>query len=130
MGLERKKRLAGVCFILLCLGAALALLLLLRPPCLILRATGFYCAGCGGIRMFFDLLGGDVSGAFWRNPFLFLVLPPAGIYAAVEAARYVKGRPPLWRRKPVKICLLGVIVAAAGFTAARNLPGFEFLLPR
>lgn len=130
MDRERKKRAARAAAVLLGLGALLALLVfVLRPPCLILKCTGFFCAGCGGQRMVLDLLRGDLAGAFHHNPFLFFLLPLAGIYCVWEAARYIEKKPPLYKRKGFLILVAVVSVLAVIFMILRNLPGFGFLGP-
>ena len=73
--------------IFLALGAGAAGLLLLRPSCLILEYTGFYCAGCGTQRMVLALLRGDLKSAAGLNIFMLAALPAAGIYAAIEAVQ-------------------------------------------
>lgn len=114
------------------LGLAAAFLLVvfvLRPPCVILETTGYYCAGCGGQRMISALLEGDLLGAFRYNPFLFVFLPLAGVYAITEAVRYVRGKPPLFRSKRFAAVLISILILALVFTVLRNLPGFGFLGP-
>lgn len=115
--------------IFLALGAGAAALLLLRPPCLILEYTGFYCAGCGTQRMVLALLRGDLKSAAGLNIFMLAALPAAGIYAAIEAVRYVRGERLLCRAKGFVPVLLGVLAAAAVFTLLRNQPGLRWLAP-
>lgn len=114
------------------LGLASAFLLVvfvLRPPCVILETTGYYCAGCGGQRMISALLEGDLLGAFRYNPFLFVFLPLAGLYAVTEAVRYVQNKRPLSRSRRFVPILIAVLFLALLFTVLRNLPGFGFLGP-
>lgn len=130
MDREKKKRMARAAAVLLGLALLLALFVfVLHPPCLILKCTGFFCAGCGGQRMVFDLLRGDFSGAFRHNPFLFFALPLAGVYCVWEAARYIEKKPPLYKRKGILLIAVAVSVLAVLFTVLRNLPGFGFLGP-
>lgn len=129
MGRAKKKRLLRVLALLAALLAAGALLLTLQPPCLILRLTGFYCAGCGGQRMAAALLQGDAAGAFRQNPYLFCALPLAGLYLLAEGVRYVRGKPPLYRRRWVVISLALLLAAGLVFMVLRNLPGWGFLGP-
>lgn len=117
------------------LGALLALvlagagLLLLRPPCLILKYTGFYCAGCGVQHMALALLQGDLAGAASENLFMLLVLPATAVYLAWEAVRYVLQKKPLCRMRGFLPALCGVLALAAVFTFLRNLPSFSWLAP-
>ena len=38
------------------------------PQCVLYSLTGIYCPACGGTRAAYDLMHGDVAGAFARNP--------------------------------------------------------------
>lgn len=111
----------------LCLGAAVVLLL--RPDCLILKYTGFYCAGCGTQHMALALLRGDFRDALGQNLFMLVFLPLTCVYIVAEAVRYLLGRRPLYRSKAFIPVLCGVIVLATAFTVLRNLPGFQWLAP-
>ena len=115
--------------VLLALGAGLGAVLLLRPPCLILKFTGFYCAGCGAQHMVLALLRGDFQEALGQNAFLLVVLPAAVLYALWEAVRYVRKRPPVFRSRGFLPAILVLAAVAAGFTVLRNLPGFSWLAP-
>ena len=55
MGQQKKRRLLRVGLAALALTAGAALLLLLRPPCLILESTGYYCGACGVTRLVEEL---------------------------------------------------------------------------
>ena len=130
MDADRKRRLRKA--VLLPLGivlGGLAFVVLLHPPCPILGLTGLYCPGCGGQRMVLAALHGDLGSAFRFNPFLFVVLPLLALYGLAEAVRYVRGQPPLARRKGVRIALGAAAVGAIAFMVLRNLPGLEFLHP-
>ncbi|MCH5352056.1 MAG: DUF2752 domain-containing protein [Acutalibacter sp.] len=124
-----KKRVLQVAAVCLGLGLFSLFLLLWKPPCLILRFTGLYCPGCGGQRMVFSLLHGDFSAAFQRNPFLFCFLPLLLLYSIMEAVRYVRDKSPLYKRKPVRVAGIVVLVLALLFMILRNLPAFAFLAP-
>ncbi len=126
---KTKKRLGRVCLWTAALCVIFALLMLLRPSCPILHWTGFYCAGCGTSRMLEAFLRGDLKGAFRQNQFLFVGLPLAGCYLLAEAVLYVRGKPPLWKKKGMAAVLLVVLAASVLFAVARNLPGFGFLRP-
>ena len=130
MDADRKRRLRKA--VLLPLGivlGGLAFVVLLHPPCPILALTGLYCPGCGGQRMILTALHGDLGAAFRFNPFLFAALPLLALYGLAEAVRYARGKPPLARRKGVRIALGAAVLAAIGFMVLRNLPGLEFLHP-
>ena len=124
-----KRALRAAMFLLGLLAVFLLVVFLLQPPCLILETTGYYCAGCGGQRMFYALLRGDIAGAFHYNPFLFVFLPLAGAFLAVDTVRYVQGKKLLSKSKLFPVLLAAVLLLALLFTILRNLPGFRFLGP-
>lgn len=127
---EQKKRLMRAAAVLLGAGLLAAFIVcVLRPPCPILKLTGFACAGCGGQRMLLDLFRGDFAGAFRHNPFLFCLLPAAAVYCLWGAARYVKEKPPLYKSRGFPAAAAVVAVLAVVFMVLRNLPGLAFLGP-
>jgi hypothetical protein len=85
--------------------------------------TGFYCPGCGGLRGVNDLTNGHVTQAASSNLLMVLAIPFAFVvfwrwsYAAWRG-REVQAIPAL--PQGVKV---GLLVLAAAFTVARNLPG-------
>lgn len=98
------------------------------PTCPSLALTGFFCPGCGGLRMANSLLHGDVPGALAMNPLVLLLLPvPAYLWArwTVTAARGVPMRSVLIR-PPVLYAFLGLL---ALYGVARNLPFAQVLAP-
>lgn len=130
MDREQKRRVLKAAGALLALGAFAAFLVLLwRPDCLILRATGLYCPGCGGQRMLLALLRGDLPLAFRQNPLLFCLLPPAVCWALAEAVRYVRGKRLLCLSKGFQAALIAVLALTTVFAVLRNLPGFAWLRP-
>lgn len=114
---------------LLALGLLAGAILLLRPPCLILRLTGFYCAGCGTQHMVLALLRGDLREAAGQNLFMLVFLPVLGVYLLAEAVRYIREKRPLFRSRAFVPVLSVVLFAAVLFTVLRNLPGFQWLAP-
>lgn len=127
--MERKRWLKGIGLLM---GLALLFALVVfvvSPPCVILKLTGFYCPGCGGQRMIFSFLRGDLSAAFHHNPLLFFLLPCAVVYSAVEVWRYGKGKRLLLYSKRFLWVLLCLTVLALVFAVLRNLHGFSFLGP-
>lgn len=123
------KRALQVGAVLLGLATAAAVFFLLRPPCLVLESTGFYCGACGFTRMVEELLQGHWAGAFRQNPYMFFVLPLTCLWLLGEAVRYVAGKPPLWKRRWAAVLWGCVLGAGLVFTVLRNLPGFTFLQP-
>ena len=63
------------------------------PRCPFNWATGLLCPACGGTRMTYDLMHGDVRAAFRDNSFLFLASPYALALAAHRACAAARGRP-------------------------------------
>jgi hypothetical protein len=90
------------------------------PPCPIKAVTGLDCPGCGGTRMVWSLLHGDLPAALHYNA-LALVLVPfvLWLWGAWVVRRWRGGPPrvPSPRRAP--LVLLGLAVA---WMVLRNLP--------
>jgi hypothetical protein len=99
------------------------------PQCLLYRATGFYCAGCGTTRALYALLHGRVLEALHDNLLFVSALPfllgVAALYAGQSwranawAAAEIEARP-LFRRGA------GIFLAMVLFMILRNLPGPSF----
>ncbi len=89
------------------------------PFCPWRRLTGLQCPGCGGTRMAYDLLHGDLAAAWRDNAALLLVLPVAVLLYGVWLRNGLAGR-----RRPLRLGRAGtaaVLGAAALWTIARNL---------
>lgn len=91
----------------------------LFPPCPFRMLTGWYCPGCGGLRMTHDLLHADVAAAVADNVFLLAGLP---LLAGWWLWRNHRSRPAF----PVPV-LIAISVAAVVWTVVRNLPGFPLV---
>jgi hypothetical protein len=89
------------------------------PPCPFKWLTGWNCPLCGGLRMTHDLLHGDLPAAVNDNVFLLVGAPLVALWVVLRRRR---GKSAL----PVS-AMLGIAVAAALWTLARNLPGFPLL---
>ena len=91
----------------------------LFPPCPFHLLTGWYCPGCGGLRMTHDLLHGDIPAAAVDNVFLLVGLP-------LLAAWCLWCR---WRAEtaftPAVLAVIAVAITA--WTVVRNLPGFPLI---
>ena len=124
-----KKRALRVALLFLALSLLAGLILLWGPGCVILDATGYYCAGCGTQRMIAALLRGDLSGAARQNIFMLIMLPLAGLFLLTEALRYIRGKQPLWRGPCFSLIAAGILALSILFTVLRNLPGFQWLAP-
>lgn len=91
----------------------------LFPLCPFYALTGWYCPGCGGIRMTHDLLTGDISAAVTDNVFALVGIPMLVVWLVV---RWRLGRP-LMPRSAV-VTLVGAVVV---WTVVRNWPGFPLV---
>ncbi|MFF7455172.1 DUF2752 domain-containing protein [Kitasatospora sp. NPDC008115] len=90
------------------------------PFCPFHKVTGLQCPGCGGTRMVYDLLHGDLAAAWHDNAALLLVLPPAAAVHLVWLRHGLAGRlwrPPALGRRGTAV-LLGL---TAAWTIGRNL---------
>ena len=119
--MERNKRMLSVCGVAAALGLGLFLILLLRPPCLILRLTGLRCAGCGGSRMVSLMLQGKWREVFAQNQYLPFAVPLLSGYGVWEAVRFLRQKQPLFYSKWAKLFLFVVLGAAVPFMIFRNL---------
>ena len=89
-------------------------------PCLFRLVTGLRCPGCGVTHMALCLLRGDLSGAFYENPMVLMLLPIGLILAIRLTYRDLKTgsrRLTKWENRAV----IGMIVLLIGFGVARNL---------
>lgn len=98
------------------------------PTCPFYAITGYYCPGCGSLRMAHALTHGHVAEAFGRNALTFLTLPVLA-YLWVRWAIAARQGTPL----QVKILRPWVIIAFAVvsvvFWVVRNLPVGHALAP-
>ncbi|MEV0120147.1 DUF2752 domain-containing protein [Streptomyces sp. NPDC050703] len=97
------------------------------PACPLLRLTGIYCPGCGGLRSAHAFAHGDLTAALGAN-----ALAVAGYVAfaalwSVWVIHAVRGRPLRLAWGPVPLWGLGALVAV--FTLVRNLPFGSWLHP-
>lgn len=98
------------------------------PVCPFLAVTGYYCPGCGTLRMVHALTHGHVAEAFGRNALAVLTLP-------VLAGLWVRWAVAAWRGRPLKVTMLRPWAAIAFaavivvFWVVRNLPAGHALAP-
>jgi hypothetical protein len=93
-------------------------------PCLFRQFTGLDCPGCGGTRMVWYLLHGNLPEAA-RHHLVALLLVPFVLYGyLVWAASRLFGTRIPWR--PGRVFWLTVGIAWAVFAVARNLPWEPF----
>lgn len=91
----------------------------LFPPCPFRLLTGWYCPGCGGLRMTHDILNADMPAAVTDNVFLLVGLPLLAAWWLWKRSR----RQPAFS-VPVVIV---IAVAAVAWTVVRNIPGFPLV---
>ncbi|WP_190157375.1 DUF2752 domain-containing protein [Streptomyces litmocidini] len=97
------------------------------PVCPLLRFTGLYCPGCGGLRSAHAFAHGDLPAALGSNA---LAVVGYGIFAVVMAVwlvRAVRGVPMRLAVSPVWWWGTGAVLAL--FTLVRNLPFGSALAP-
>ncbi len=97
------------------------------PACILLSTTGYYCPACGGTRATYDLLHGDVAGAFARHPLVPL------LYLALVLGLGYRWLNRRHERLP-RLTVPNWVIPAAGvalvvFGVLRNIPGWDFLSP-
>ncbi|MFB8210002.1 DUF2752 domain-containing protein [Streptomyces sp. NPDC056010] len=97
------------------------------PVCPLLRFTGIYCPGCGGLRSAHAFAHGDLAAAFGANA---LAVVGYGIFAvlwAVWLIRESRGKPLRIALRPVHWWAIGAVLLL--FTVIRNLPFGSALAP-
>lgn len=98
------------------------------PTCPFLALTGYYCPGCGSLRMVHALAHGHVARAFGLNPLAFVTLPFLVCLYAWWTVCAARARP-----MQAKILHPAVIIAFAVVSVVywvlRNLPFAHALAP-
>ncbi|MEV4945848.1 DUF2752 domain-containing protein [Streptomyces sp. NPDC053755] len=97
------------------------------PVCPLLRFTGLYCPGCGGLRSAHAFVHGEIGTALGANA---LAVVGYGLFAVVMAVwliRAVRGVPTRFVISPPWWWVIGAVVGV--FTLVRNLPFGAALAP-
>lgn len=97
------------------------------PVCPLLRFTGIYCPGCGGLRSAHAFAHGDLPAALGANA---LAVLGYGLFAVVMVLwliRAIRGVPMRLVISPVWWWGIGAVLAL--FTLVRNLPFGSALAP-
>ncbi len=89
------------------------------PFCPFRLLTGWNCPACGGLRMTYDLLHGDLAAAVIDNVFLLVGIPLLAAWIVLR--RY---RPNAASPIPT---IVAVVIVTVGWTVLRNLPGFPLV---
>ncbi|WP_329408868.1 DUF2752 domain-containing protein [Streptomyces sp. NBC_00704] len=97
------------------------------PVCPLLRVTGLYCPGCGGLRSAHAFVHGDLAGALHDNAMAVVAYLGFAVLWTVWAIRAARGRPMSVELTPVRLWTLGAVLLA--FTVVRNLPFGGLLHP-
>jgi hypothetical protein len=133
-GLGSQPAWLGPLAVLGCIGAASTYVLTNNPtdgqpdllrPCLFKTLTGLDCPGCGGTRMVWYLLNGDVYQAA-RHHIVALIAVPVLLYAFVLwSVNRLTGRTiPIWHPSGQLLGLYGL--AWLAFSVLRDLPWEPF----
>ncbi|MGV9285875.1 DUF2752 domain-containing protein [Streptomyces sp. NPDC003719] len=97
------------------------------PACPLLRFTGVYCPGCGGLRSAHAFVHGDVLTALHANAPAVLGYAAFVVLWTVWVVRAARGRPVRVDLGPAHLWTLGTLLLV--FTVVRNLPFGGWLHP-
>ncbi|WP_330238395.1 DUF2752 domain-containing protein [Streptomyces sp. NBC_00525] len=97
------------------------------PVCPLLRFTGIYCPGCGGLRSAHAFAHGDLAAAFGANALAVAGYAIFAVLWAVWLVREVRGKPLRIGLRPVHWWAIGALLLV--FTLVRNLPFGSALAP-
>ncbi|MFI1926474.1 MULTISPECIES: DUF2752 domain-containing protein [unclassified Streptomyces] len=97
------------------------------PVCPLLRLTGLYCPGCGGLRSAHAFVHGDLAAALHDNALAVVGYLGFAVVWTVWVVRAVRGRPARVEPTSALLWTLGAFVLV--FTVVRNLPFGGWLHP-
>ncbi|MFI6032594.1 DUF2752 domain-containing protein [Streptomyces sp. NPDC051315] len=97
------------------------------PVCPLLRQTGVYCPGCGGLRSAHAFVHGDLTTALQANAPAVVAYLGFAVLWTVWVVRAARGRPLRLDPQPVHLWSLGALLLV--FTVVRNLPFGGWLRP-
>ncbi|MEU0893972.1 DUF2752 domain-containing protein [Streptomyces massasporeus] len=97
------------------------------PVCPLLRFTGLYCPGCGGLRSAHAFIHGDLLAALHANALATLGYLGFAVLWTVWVVHAVRGRPLRIDPRPGLVWSLGALLLV--FTVVRNLPFGGWLHP-
>ncbi|MGW5637803.1 DUF2752 domain-containing protein [Streptomyces sp. NPDC003832] len=97
------------------------------PVCPLLRFTGLYCPGCGGLRSAHSFIHGDLAAALQSNAVAVLGYLGFAALWTVWVVRAARGRPLRLALPPAWLWTLGALLLV--FTVVRNLPLGDWLHP-
>jgi hypothetical protein len=97
------------------------------PACPLLRFTGIYCPGCGGLRSAHAVVHGDLAAALQANALAVAGYLICAVLWTVWVVRAARGRPMRIELGPVHLWSAGTLLLV--FTVVRNLPFGGWLHP-
>ncbi|MFJ5139297.1 DUF2752 domain-containing protein [Streptomyces sp. NPDC088707] len=97
------------------------------PVCPLLRFTGIYCPGCGGLRSAHAFVHGDLPAALGANALAVIGYGLFGVLMVIWLNRAIRGVPMRLAVSPVLWWGIGAVLAL--FTLVRNLPFGSALAP-
>lgn len=98
------------------------------PVCPLLRFTGIYCPGCGGLRCAYAVAHGDLPAALSSNALAVALFAGLAGYWVLWVVRAARNRPvPPLRVNNRHLWAIGAV--ALVFTVVRNLPFGAALAP-
>lgn len=97
------------------------------PACPLLRYTGVYCPGCGGLRSAHAVVHGDLPAALQDNALAVAGYVLFAVLWTVWVVHAVRGRPLRLDPGPAQLWAAGALVVV--FTVVRNLPFGGWLHP-
>ncbi|MFJ8105317.1 DUF2752 domain-containing protein [Streptomyces sp. NPDC096132] len=97
------------------------------PVCPLLRHTGLYCPGCGGLRSAHAFVHGDLGTALHDNALAVVAYFGFALVWTVWVIRAARGRPLRIDLGTAPMWTLGTVVLV--FTVVRNLPFGGWLHP-
>ncbi|MET8943496.1 DUF2752 domain-containing protein [Streptomyces sp. NPDC004542] len=97
------------------------------PVCPLLRFTGLYCPGCGGLRSAHAFVHGDLATALQDNAAAVAGYLVFAVLWTVWAVRAARGRPLRIDPSPAWLWTAGALLLV--FTIVRNLPFGGWLHP-
>ena len=97
------------------------------PVCPLLRITGIYCPGCGGLRSAHAVVHGDLGTALGANAVAVIGYLVLAVVWTVWVVRSIQGRPVRIDPRPSLMWTLGALLLV--FTVVRNLPFGGWLHP-
>ncbi|MEW2177943.1 DUF2752 domain-containing protein [Streptomyces sp. NPDC005406] len=97
------------------------------PVCPLLRLTGIYCPGCGGLRSAHAVAHGDIAAALGSNAVAVVGYAVFAVLWVLWMVRAAAGRPLRIEPKAVHWWAIGSVLLI--FSVVRNLPFGSALAP-